>query len=141
MDFRFYTKVRVRYSDTDAQGHVYFANYLAYFDIATTDYMKAIGYSYDKLLEENLDFFTVETLCRYKGRAFFDDSLKVFARISKIGNSSFRYDLAITKEDSGEMVADGYIVNVMVDKNTEKPARVPDGFREAVKKFEGKFSS
>ncbi len=136
MKFKFFTTVRVRYSDTDAQGHVYFANYLAYFDIATTDYMKAIGYSYERLLEQNLDFFTIETLCRYKGRAFFDEKLKVMARISNIGNSSFRYDLAIVKEDTEEPVAEGYIVNVMIDKTTETPTRVPDDFRKAVQEYE-----
>lgn len=61
-EFRFKTAVKVRYADTDAQGHVYFANYLVYFDIGTTDYMKAIGYSYEKLLEEGYDFFTVSSV-------------------------------------------------------------------------------
>ncbi len=136
MKFKFSTTVRVRYSDTDAQGHVYFANYLAYFDIATTDYMKAIGYSYERLLEQNLDFFTVEAMCRYKGRSFFDERLKVMARISHIGNSSFRYDLAIVKEGTEKLVAEGYIVNVMINRSTETPARVPDDFRRAVQEYE-----
>jgi len=133
-EFRFKTTVRVRYADTDAQGHVYFANYLVYFDIGTTDYMKAIGYSYEKLLEEGYDFFTVEALCRYRGEAFFDDELQVGARISKIGNTSFTFSLGLFRNDV--LIADGHIVNVMIDRSSKKPARVPEGFRKAVEEFE-----
>lgn len=132
--FKFRTTVRVRYADTDAQGHVYFANYLVYFDIGTTDYMKAIGYSYEKLLEEGYDFYTVEALCRYKGEAFFDDELQVAAKISAIGNSSFTFKLALFRKDV--LIADGHIVNVMIDKNSKKTVRVPDSFRKAVDDFE-----
>jgi len=134
--YKFITPVRVRYADTDAQGHVYFANYLVYFDIATTDYMRAIGYPYEKLIEKGYDFYTVEALCRYRGRAYFDEILQIAARISQIGNSSFRYDLAVFRDGSADSIADGHIVNVMVDKNTGKPTRVPDDFREAVQSYE-----
>ncbi len=133
-NFNFYTTVRVRYADTDAQGHVYFSNYFVYFDIATTDYMKAIGYSYERLLDEGYDFFTVEALCQYKNRAFFDEELKVFAKISKLGNSSFTYELAIYRDQT--LIANGHIVNVMIDRETRKPIRIPDSFREAVSNFE-----
>jgi acyl-CoA thioester hydrolase len=133
-EFRFKTTVRVRYADTDAQGHVYFANYLVYFDIGTTDYIKAIGYSYEKLLEEGYDFFTVEALCRYRGEAFFDDELQVGAKISNIGNTSFTFSLGLFR--NGVLIADGHIVNVMIDQSSKKPVRVPEGFRKAVEKFE-----
>ncbi|MEJ5301294.1 MAG: thioesterase family protein [Thermodesulforhabdaceae bacterium] len=133
-DFLFRTTVRVRYADTDAQGHVYFANYLVYFDIGTTDYMKAIGYSYEKLLEDGYDFFTVEALCRYRGEAFFDDELDVGAKISNIGNSSFTFNLALFRGNI--LIADGHIVNVMIDRSSKKPVRVPEGFRKAVEEFE-----
>lgn len=132
--FKFKTSVRVRYADTDAQGHVYFANYLVYFDTGTTDYMKAVGYSYERLLEEGYDFFTVEALCRYRGEAFFDDELQVATRISTIGNSSFTFQLALFKGDV--LIADGHIVNVMIDRNSKKPVRVPESFRKAVSVFE-----
>ena len=133
-EFRFKTTVRVRYADTDAQGHVYFANYLVYFDIGTTDYMKAIGYSYEKLLEEGYDFFTVEALCRYRGEAFFDDELQVGARISRTGNTSFTFSLGLFRD--GVLIADGHIVNVMIDQSSKKPVRVPERFRKAVEEFE-----
>ncbi|MBC7360648.1 MAG: acyl-CoA thioesterase, partial [Desulfacinum sp.] len=69
--YKFYTPVRVRYADTDAQGHVFFSNYLVYFDQGLTDYLKAIDYSYDKLLQDGIDFFYVDAQCSYKGSARF----------------------------------------------------------------------
>ena len=53
--YKFFTPVRVRYADTDAQGHVFFSNYLIYFDQGLTDYLKAIGYGYDAMLDDGFD--------------------------------------------------------------------------------------
>lgn len=135
-DFRFMTEVRVRYADTDAQGHVYFANYLVYFDIAATDYFRAIGYNYEKLLDHGYYFVTVEACCRYRGEAFFDNVLNVGAKVSRIGHSIFRYELAIFRSNNKEPIAEDHIVNVMVDRSTKQPVRVPDDFRSAVHIFE-----
>ena len=78
--FQFFYPVQVRYVETDQQGHVFFGHYLTYFDLALTEYLKAIDYSYDRFLKAGVDFFYVETLCQYHDRAFFDDVLHVHAR-------------------------------------------------------------
>ena len=53
--YRFSTKIRVRFNETDAQGHVNFAWYLNYFDIALIEYLRTLGYSYNDMLAEGLD--------------------------------------------------------------------------------------
>jgi acyl-CoA thioester hydrolase len=45
---KFIFPVSVRFSDTDANRHVFFANYLTYFDMALMAYLKAVGYSFEK---------------------------------------------------------------------------------------------
>lgn len=137
MSHRFYHPLRVRYIETDAQGHVFFGNYLNYFDIGLLEYTRAIGYAYPDMLASGVDMFYVEASCQYKGRAFFDDLLHVHTRIGHIGNTSFAFEFAIHRQPAGELIATGRITAVAVDADTEQPVRVPDELREAVARFEG----
>jgi acyl-CoA thioester hydrolase len=134
--FRFYHPIRVRYVEVDAQQHVYFGHYLTYFDVALLEYMRAIGYDYREMVAGGVDMFYVDASCQYKGRARFDDILHVHARIGRIGNTSFAFEFAAYRQPHEALVATGQIVAVAVDVQTETPIRVPDGLREAVKRFE-----
>jgi acyl-CoA thioester hydrolase len=134
--YKYYSPVKVRYVETDAQGHVFFGHYYTYFDIAMIDYMKAIGYSYQHLLDEGMDLLYVESLCRHHSPSYYDDMLNVHTRIGNIGESSLTWEFSIYKEASDQLVATGHIVAVNVDKDTRRPMRVPDGLRQAVKEHE-----
>ena len=138
---RFYHPRRVRYSETDAQGHVFFGNYLNFFDISLLEYTRAIGYTYADMLATGVDMYYVEANCQYRGRARFDDTLHVHARIGHIGNTSFTFEFVIYKQPTDVLIATGNIVAVAVDAETERPVRVPDDLREAVASFEGEPAS
>lgn len=138
---RFYFPLRVRYVETDAQRHVFFGNYLTYFDVGLTEYTRAIGYAYPDMVASGVDMFYVEAGCQYKGRAYFDDLLQVHCRIGHIGNTSFTFEFAIYRQPTDNLVATGKIVAVTVDAKTEQPVRVPDELREAVARFEGRPTS
>ena len=133
---RFYHPLRVRYVEVDAQRHVYFGHYLTYFDAALTEYLRAIGLSYQDMFASGVDMFYAAADCQYKGRARFEDLLHVHARVGDIGNTSFTFEFAIYKQPAEELVATGKIVAVAVDAGTGKPVRVPDALREAVVRFE-----
>jgi acyl-CoA thioester hydrolase len=135
--YKFYYPVRVRYIEVDAQRHVYFSHYLNYFDIALTEYMRAIRHPYPDMVVSGVDMFYVTVSCEYKGRARFDDLLHVHARIGHIGNTSLTFEFVVYKQPTDELIATGKIVAVAVDAETEHPTRVPDVLREAVARFEG----
>ena len=135
--YRFFHPIQVRFIETDQQGHVFFGHFLTYFDVALTEYLKAIDYSYDKFLKAGVDFYYVESLCQYHDRAFFDEILHVHARVGKIGNSSFTFEFSIFEPESQRFIANGHIVAVAVDPSTSKPTRAPESLRQAVARFEG----
>jgi acyl-CoA thioester hydrolase len=135
--YKFYHPLRVRYIETDAQGHVFFGNYLNYFDIGLLEYTRALGYTYQDMVASGVDMFYVEASCQYKGRAYFDDLLHVHTRIGHIGNTSFAFEFAIHRQPADDLIATGRITAVAVDAQTEKPIRVPGELREAVARFEG----
>ena len=134
--FRFAYPLKVRYAETDAQGHVFFGNFYTYFDEALLAYMRATGYSYQDLLDDGMDFLYVESKCRHHAPAYFDDWLNVGARVGRIGNSSLTFEFSIGRDDPEELVATGRIVAVNVDIDTRRPVPVPDSLRRAVQEYQ-----
>lgn len=134
--YRFFEPVRVRFADTDMQGHVFFGTHLTFFDEALSQYMRAIGFTYQDFLRASVDFFYIHTECDFKSRAFFEEVLNVHARVAQIGNSSVPFEFASFKAHNDELVATGKIVAVTIDPETKKPTRVPDAFRQAVESYE-----
>jgi acyl-CoA thioester hydrolase len=134
--YKFCMPLRVRYAETDMQGHVFFANYLIYFDEALTQYMRAIGCTYSDLLAAGADTFYIHSECDYSGRSFFEDVLNIHAHVGQIGNSSLTFEFAAIRAQTDEVVATGKIVAVCVDPRTKKKVRVPEVFRQAVARYE-----
>ena len=99
--FKFKMPLRVRFVETDMQGHVFFGNYLIYFDEALTQYMHAIGCTFQDTLAAGADMFYIHSECDYQSRAFFEETLNIHARTEKIGNSSIAFEFAVVKEDVG----------------------------------------
>ncbi len=134
--YKFFTPLRVRFAETDLQGHVFFGEYLTYFDEALTQYQHAIGCTYKDILAAGVDLFYIRAECDFHSRAFFEEVLNAHARVEKIGNSSVTFQFAVHKAHDDELVASGHIIAVCVNPQTHKPVRVPDIFREAVARFE-----
>ncbi len=136
--YKFFESMRVRFAETDLQGHVFFGHYLTFFDEALTGYLGAIGFTYKDLNAAGVDMFYIRSECDYKSRAFFEDVLNVHACVGQIGNTSITFDFAAFKKQNDELVATGKIIAVTIDPKSKKPVRVPEVFRDAVAGFEGK---
>lgn len=129
-----YTR-RVRYSDTDAQGHVFNANYFVYFDDAVTDYMlAAVGPGNGG---EGWDILLVHSECDYKSSAQLHETVVVNASVEKIGNTSLAFVLAATDEATGREIVRGKEIWVTVDSSTMRPVPVPESLKKGVAKLQG----
>jgi acyl-CoA thioester hydrolase len=135
--YRFFFPLKVRYADTDAQGHVFFGNYFTFMDEAAGGYLRAIGFPWERLPELGLDIYYIDAHGQFKGAATFDDMLQIDARMARIGNTSFTIECAIYKQENDQMVACGEITAVVVDPKTRQPVRVPEEIRLAAAGFEG----
>ena len=135
--FLFGVYTRVAFSDTDAQGVVYYGRYLPYFDLARTEYHRNLG---SIARAEGSEFVMRASNVEYHAPARFDDLLEVFVRIIGIGRSSMTYDYAVYRLDSDEsdtlMVTATQTV-VLIDHDDRNTLPVPDLFRAAVSAFEG----
>ena len=57
--------VRVRYAETDKMGIVYYANYLVWFEVARTDLLRALGWSYRDMEHSGVSLPVIEAHCEY----------------------------------------------------------------------------
>lgn len=129
---------RVRYADTDAQGHVFFGNYYTYMDETFMAYLDELGYPWARLVEMGVEIYYVESGCQYKGRSFFGDRLRVYPEISRLGTSSLTVEMRMVKAagEGGKVVALGSITGVFVDVESGKSTPIPPAFREAVLRYQ-----
>jgi len=88
-------EIRVRYEETDAQGHVHHSNYLNYFEVARGEMLRESGCSYRELEDGGLVLVVVKAVCEYKRGAKFDDLLTVKTRLVKAKGASIvhRYEI------------------------------------------------
>ncbi len=69
----FVHRLRVRYSECDAQGIVFNANHFAYFDLVLTELWRAAFGSYQALLDAEADLVVAEASASFRAPARFDD--------------------------------------------------------------------
>ena len=125
--FNYFFSFRVRYSEVDAQGIVFNAHYLTYFDSAMTEYLRHIGHDYQKVVERsNEDFHTVKTLVEYIKPILFDQIIDVCIRVKKIGRSSLTFLLEIYHQNKEDLLASGEVIWVNADQKTHKSTKLSD---------------
>ena len=137
-DFRFHHEIRVRFGDTDLQAIVFNANFLIYYDVAWTEYFRALGLSWQTMIESGVDTVLARTTLEFKAPARFDEVLEVYTRISKIGNTSLTFDFEIYAEGSERLVNSASSLYVCVNPKTLQKMRVPDDLRRRISEFEGR---
>jgi len=133
--FKFAAYTRVGFSDTDAQGIVYYGRYLPYFDLARVEYHRHLEML--KLEQGEHEFVMRACTMEYFAPARFDDALEVFVRLSRIGRTSATYECAAYRvQDDLLMVTAGQTL-VLVDLDERRAAPIPAAYRERVRAFEG----
>ena len=133
--FKFSAYTRVGFSDTDAQGIVYYGRYLPYFDHARVEYSRHLN-----LLEFGLgdcEFVMRASDVLYEAPARFDDLLEVFVRTSRIGTTSITTEYAAIRVDDDVLMCTADQTLVLVDLAERRPVPVPDAYRAAIADFEG----
>ncbi len=129
-DFAWHLPMATRWIDNDKYGHMNNANYYSVFENVVMTWLEVVnGFNVDN---ETVRCFTVENGCQYHDAVRYPDELECGLRISRIGNSSVRYELGIFRKQHETVCASGFIVDVFVDAVTEKPVTVPDEFRQAM---------
>jgi acyl-CoA thioester hydrolase len=133
--FKFSALTRVGFSDTDAQGIVYYGRYLPYFDLARVEYHRHLG-----LLDTDagdLAFVMRASNVEYFAPARFDDLIEVFVRLARIGRTSATYEFQAYRVDADELMVTARQTLVQIDAHERRAVPIGDALRERLYAFEG----
>lgn len=111
------TTVRVTYSDTDQMGMVYYANYLIWFEIGRTEFLRQYGLTYKSLEERDLFLPVIRCVCEYKSPAKYDDLIRIVTRIAQMTRVSISFSYKLVHEGSGEVIAQGETKHVCIGRD------------------------
>jgi len=131
--FKYSALCRVWFSDTDAQGIVYYGRYLPYFDHARVEYHRHLG----PLEVGESEFVMRASTVEYHAPARFDDLLEVFVRMARIGRTSATYECAAYRVDDDALMVTATQTLVLVDLEERRAAAIPDAVRGRMRSFEG----
>lgn len=132
--YTFETRLRVRYSETDQMGYVYYGNYASYFEVARVDMLRSIGLSYKGIEESGIMMPVLELKCKYIKPAFYDDLLTVKVIISEIPKTRILINYEVSNE-SGTLINLGETTLVFVNMETKRPCNCPDFFLNKIKAY------
>ena len=121
--------LRVYYEDTDAQGVVYFANYLRFMERGRTEWLRSRGVEQESLMrEKNLCFSLIDTNIRFLRPARFDDQLAVVTSVLSARGARIKFAQAIYRDsDAGELLCSAECDAACLAADTFKPRRLPPG--------------
>jgi acyl-CoA thioester hydrolase len=133
--FKYASYTRVGFSDTDAQGIVYYGRYLPYFDSARVEYHRHL----DMLPtgRQGYEFVMRASTIEYLAPARFDDLIEVFIRVSQIGHTSVTYECAAHRTDDDVLLVTAQQTLVLVDLAERRAREIPNEPRERIRAFEG----
>ena len=132
--FKYSSLTRVGFSDTDAQGIVYYGRYLPYFDTARVEYHRHL----EMLTQPREHEFVMRAnTIEYHAQARFDDLIEVFIRVSRIGRTSVTYEFAAYLVENDVLMVTARQTLVLVDLDERRAFPIPGWYREQVGAFEG----
>ena len=136
--FKFSAFTRVGFSDTDAQGIVYYGRYLPYFDLARVEYLRHLALlKLETGIEDGHEFVMRASSVEYFAPARFDDLIEIFVRMARIGRTSATFECAAHRVDDDLLMVTAEQTLVLVDLDERKAAPIPDNYRERIRAFEG----
>ncbi len=116
--------VRVYYEDTDAGGVVYYANYLKFCERARTEWLRTLGLSQQKLLDEQgLGFVVRSVQADYLAPARLDDALVVRTRVATLRRASLLFEQELRRGQ--ELLFSAQVLLASIDLHRHKPVAIP----------------
>ena len=131
--YRHFLEIPTRWMDNDVYGHVNNVVYYSYIDTVVNEYLVSSG---------TLDIegspvigLVVETGCRYFEPMAFPDTVHAGLRVARLGKSSVRYEIGLFRNDEDSAAAQGHFVHVYVERESRRPAPLPEDARQALEKL------
>jgi acyl-CoA thioester hydrolase len=128
----FETKIRVEYHHTDQMGIVHHSNYVKFFEVARTEWLRAMGITYAEMERRGVMMPIVDVAVKYRNPALYDELISVTAFVDEapMARMTFRYEV---RGEDGREIATGSTTLGFIDSQTRRPQRAPQWLLEVIK--------
>ncbi len=120
-----YTKLRVRYGETDQMGIVYYGNYADYLEQGRTEWLRTLGFSYKFMEANNIHLPVVNLNIDYKKPALYDDVITITTTLKEIPTVRIEFYYEIHNQE-GKLLITATTTLVFVNSTTNKLRKAPE---------------
>jgi acyl-CoA thioester hydrolase len=130
------TSLRVRYSETDRMGYVYYGNYAMYYEAGRVEALRALGMSYREMEDTGIMLPVIKLEVNYLKPAFYDDLITVETSIPLLPDVKIKFDYLCINPNN-EIINKGHTTLVFINKENGRPCRAP---QELIKQLQPYFN-
>ena len=123
-------QIRVRYGETDQMNVVYHANYITYFEVARTESIRELGFTYREMEAMGVEMPVTEIIIRYLRPAHYDDLLTVKTQLRTLPEKHHIDFYQEIFNENGKLITSGKVTLFFLDKETKKRSKMPDILRD-----------
>ncbi len=134
-----YSEITVRYAETDCMGIVHHATYPIWFEVARTDYIKAVGMSYSEMESRGVMLPVTGITCKYHQPAKYEDVLVIEAKISRFTPARIEFYYTVRKKGEDTVLCEGTSSHGFVDAGTFRPLNFRKAMPELYQRMEKEF--
>ena len=127
-DYNYFSKMSTRWNDNDIYGHLNNVIYYELFDTAVNKWL--IENNLIDIKNGNNIGLIVQSGCNYFSSFEYPEDIDAGIRVTKIGNSSVRYEVGLFKPNDDLASADGFFIHVYVDRVNNKPTTLDYEFKK-----------
>ncbi len=125
-------KLRVRYSDTDQMGYVYYGRYASYYEIARVELFRNLGFSYKKLEEEGIGMPVIDMETKYLLPIKYDEEITISTRIEKLPSSRIVFHYEILNQNNN-LANTAKTTLTFINLLNKRPVRTPKELLDLIK--------
>lgn len=123
---------RIPYSETDAMGRVYYANYLIWFERGRTEMLRDAGFTYRRMEEMGVFLPVRQCNVRYLGYGEYDDEIELFTWITNLGRA--RVEITTQARKRGQVITVG-VVELACVNSQGRPCQWPEEVAEVLRRY------
>ncbi|WP_216831153.1 acyl-CoA thioesterase [Alkalihalobacterium elongatum] len=125
------TDIHVRFSETDALGHVSNISYFIYFEQARIELIQKVH----EVDISQWSFILASTGCNFVNQAYFGKELYIETYFTKIGNKSIQMEQKLYETKTNQLIADSQSVLVYFNFDKQESETIPDFIRDQLYQF------
>ena len=128
-------KIRVRYSETDQMGFVYYGNYATYYEVGRVEAMRQVGIEYAKLEKEHGIWMPVTSMqCRFLRPGKYDEELTIVTQIRRLPDPYITFHYEILNEDQ-KIVTAATVSLCFIDAVSQKRVSTPQFILDKLQEY------